>query len=969
MELARVEEDRERLAAVAQACLERRDEARRGAVDAAAELERCRRAAQDAAALVEKRAMEAAAVRAARREAALDGARCRQDAWIDALRALGEARERALVELDAARLTEVEDQATRHAESVRAERVELEAEARRRGEAHLKAEVDRRRSAARRAREAVERHAEDLVGARESLAGLSADLLQIDGELGSPELQSDGLDLLERVLPNARLLGEVLGDEAVREAALLADRLGMPVVDRADVVRSVAAQLGGATLDVVWLRDPAQLASAEVVDDLNAALELHEQTGKAAVVRATGERVEPDGVVRLGARAAAGERALRRRRRIATLRERRVEAQRRHDELEAEVPRLESLLQASRQASKDAEEEASAVERLGREELRMAIKELANESETLGIAARERGDEAREQVRLEARDALAALRAQAREAYREARSQGETAIAALSREEAAEGGAPSTLDPDLAVATRRASSRVDEAAKVQTDADQAYEDASEALSMAEVQRAAARATADAQSQRLDETRARAEALRAERGRLTEEVDSWTAREAELARLVEFTTLSRDEAVEEEYRLSELERAAAAALVRAEADVGGLRARLERAEQDAAAASERRAAAAGRLEAALVEQERAAAEAMGAREASSTAEAELGSVARRRAEAWDRQENERARLLQLREGHAKASEALRSQSASLEQYLAEEVRLGEQVQAAKSELQALRERMDERYQISLAGLLDRIAASGSIRLAPSPEAAEGLRLEGRSVAGVEPIVVGRKDLDDPDRVAAQVARLRGGRAALDKLGQVNLGAIEEYAELIGRHGELVRQREDLEQSMASIRSAIAKLNRTCRQRFRDAFDRVDEHFRVAYPELVGGGKGRLSLTDTDDLLEAGVEIFVQPPGKRLQNLSLLSGGEKAMTAIALLIALFKVKPSPFCVLDEVDAPLDEANGRRFNGMLAAMSAVSQFLVVTHNRHTMECADTLYGVTMARAGVSKLVSVTL
>src|SRR5690606_3412065 len=165
-------------------------------------------------------------------------------------------------------------------------------------------------------------------------------------------------------------------------------------------------------------------------------------------------------------------------------------------------------------------------------------------------------------------------------------------------------------------------------------------------------------------------------------------------------------------------------------------------------------------------------------------------------------------------------------------------------------------------------------------------------------------------------------------------------------------------ELEGQRGDLEESVSSIRAAIAKMTRTCRERFRDAFDRVNEHFQQIYPRLVGGGSARLSLTDEEDLLETGVDIFVQPPGKRLQNLTLLSGGEKAMAAIALMISLFQVKPSPFCVLDEVDAPLDEANGTRFNEILREMSTVTQFIVITHNRKTMECADTLYGITMAK-----------
>ena len=127
--------------------------------------------------------------------------------------------------------------------------------------------------------------------------------------------------------------------------------------------------------------------------------------------------------------------------------------------------------------------------------------------------------------------------------------------------------------------------------------------------------------------------------------------------------------------------------------------------------------------------------------------------------------------------------------------------------------------------------------------------------------------------------------------------------------------------------------------------------------------------MGGGRAQLVLTDEEDMLETGVDIEVQPPGKRLQNLALLSGGEMAMTAIALIFALFQVKPSPFCLLDEVDAPLDEANGARFNNLLREMAKLSQFIVITHNKKTMECVDTLYGVTMPNAGVSQLVSVKL
>ena len=162
-------------------------------------------------------------------------------------------------------------------------------------------------------------------------------------------------------------------------------------------------------------------------------------------------------------------------------------------------------------------------------------------------------------------------------------------------------------------------------------------------------------------------------------------------------------------------------------------------------------------------------------------------------------------------------------------------------------------------------------------------------------------------------------------------------------------------------------MEDLRGTIARLNRLSRQRFKDAFDRVNEIFHHTFPRLFHGGKAWLQLTDENNLLETGVEIFVQPPGKKLGNINLLSGGEKALTAVSLIFSLFLHKPSPFCVLDEVDAPLDDANIGRFARMVLEMSDRSQFLLITHNKKTMESCNMLYGVTMREPGVSKIVSV--
>ncbi len=202
-----------------------------------------------------------------------------------------------------------------------------------------------------------------------------------------------------------------------------------------------------------------------------------------------------------------------------------------------------------------------------------------------------------------------------------------------------------------------------------------------------------------------------------------------------------------------------------------------------------------------------------------------------------------------------------------------------------------------------------------------------------------------------------------------RKSLNSLGDVNLGAIEEHEELAERFRFLSEQKEDLDATISSLRDAISRINRTSRKRFRETFELVRKHFEENFPRLFDGGKASLELTDAEDILEAGVDIMAQPPGKRLQNVNLLSGGEKTMTALALLVAVFQVRPSPFFLLDEVDAALDDANVGRFNQLIVEMAQTSQFLVITHNKRTIEVADVLYGVTMEQKGVSNLVSVVL
>ena len=207
------------------------------------------------------------------------------------------------------------------------------------------------------------------------------------------------------------------------------------------------------------------------------------------------------------------------------------------------------------------------------------------------------------------------------------------------------------------------------------------------------------------------------------------------------------------------------------------------------------------------------------------------------------------------------------------------------------------------------------------------------------------------------------------QLRDLRGQLERLGEINLTAIEEHAEVAQRHGFLAGQKKDLEASIKALRDAIAKIDRTSRERFARTFEVVNDRFQRVFPRLFGGGRAGLLLTQEGPTGEPGVEIVAQPPGKKLQSVTLLSGGEKALTAVALIFAIFLIKPTPFCLLDEVDAPLDEGNVGRYNDLLREMSKQSQFILITHNKRTMEVVDTLYGVTMEEPGISKLVSVRL
>ena len=235
--------------------------------------------------------------------------------------------------------------------------------------------------------------------------------------------------------------------------------------------------------------------------------------------------------------------------------------------------------------------------------------------------------------------------------------------------------------------------------------------------------------------------------------------------------------------------------------------------------------------------------------------------------------------------------------------------------------------------------------DAPAAAGDVEAAAEPESAPG----GRHMT--------------PDEMVADL------RAKIERMGAVNMMAIDQFDDLESRHAFLTTQRKDLIDAIASTGEAIRKIDKTTKERFREAFAVINQNFEHTFTTLFGGGRAGLMLLDESDQLESGIDIIAQPPGKRLQNVQLLSGGEKALTAMALMFAIFKYRPSPFCLLDEIDAPLDDANIGRFVEMLQGMQEHTQFILITHNRKTMEIADRLWGVTMEEPGVSKLISVQL
>jgi chromosome segregation protein len=312
--------------------------------------------------------------------------------------------------------------------------------------------------------------------------------------------------------------------------------------------------------------------------------------------------------------------------------------------------------------------------------------------------------------------------------------------------------------------------------------------------------------------------------------------------------------------------------------------------------------------------------------------SAAAEIELQDIARRAAELEAQNDELDEEFRRSRTGALETGETLRGARLELDQAREERGRVDVERARLESEIEHLR----SACQSELGAAPDQIVASESATLSP-------------------------------EELAAAETAYRDMKERIDSMGPINMMALEEFRECEQRSEFLTRERDDLVTSIADTEQAIAELDRASRERFEQAFAHINANFGQAFTSLFGGGVAEMRLGEADSGGEPGLDIVAQPPGKRLQNVMLLSGGEKALTALALLIAIFRYQPSPFCVLDEVDAPLDESNVVRFNRMLGDMSGDTQFLVVTHNRRTMEMGSALYGVTMQEPGISRIVSV--
>jgi len=461
-----------------------------------------------------------------------------------------------------------------------------------------------------------------------------------------------------------------------------------------------------------------------------------------------------------------------------------------------------------------------------------------------------------------------------------------------------------------------------------------------------------------------------------------------AQHIESEKLAVAATLQRDQAQGDMVRLGIELSDCQSELSHLRQEVGAAQRRAEAAQQlrtqalSARAAAEQQIAESVERQAALRQSAQAKQEDLAERraEAATLAErlASAQTIATRIAHELQELVARRAALVQQREALEREQEQLSAQTAEhqrqVESLRAEKQRLearGDEMERELNETRTRSTEADDTLRMARQKLGDFREERSKLEIERARNDSEREHLRQSCVeelnAQPEDLIAEFPTLLSGEELRASDAQYHELKSRIESMGPINMMALEEYNECEQRFDFLGRERADLLQSIADTQQAIAELDTVCKQKFEEAFGAINQNFATAFHTLFGGGTGEMRLSEPDSSGEPGIDVVAQPPGKRLQNVLLLSGGEKAMTALALLIAIFRYQPSPFCILDEVDAPLDEANVGRFTKLVSEMSAGTQFIVVTHNRKTMEMASVLYGVTMQEPGVSKLVSV--
>ncbi len=473
---------------------------------------------------------------------------------------------------------------------------------------------------------------------------------------------------------------------------------------------------------------------------------------------------------------------------------------------------------------------------------------------------------------------------------------------------------------------------------------------------------------------LKETEEKIDSVAAQRRDAEREVISATHKhqqtQSELARLgleltvcqSELARLRQEVAGAEERASTAKDQHATAAATRAEAEAESARLAAQLVELRGSIQTEQDELAVGRAELAARNERLSAAEALAARLAEERAGLERRETALRQQETSIAAETETL---------AAQSEEL---SRQLEGLLAEKARLSTRQQELEQEWEAARTRltqMEDHLRMGRQSLQEMREQRSHAEVERAKNESDWQHLRetcmGEVNAQPEDLIASETAFMSGEELALAETNYREMKQRIENMGAVNMMALEEFNECEQRFTFLTRERDDLLQSIADTQQAIAELDQISKEKFEHAFNAINTNFSTAFHTIFGGGMAEMRLTEPDSSGDAGIDVVASPPGKKLQNVLLLSGGEKAMTALALLIAIFRYQPSPFCILDEVDAPLDEANVGRFTRMIGEMSAQTQFIVVTHNRKTMETGSVLYGVTMQEPGVSKIVSV--